>query len=77
LHESCGIFGVYAPDNTSKSDRCRYQLIGEVNAIYKINSLGVSLRTMKRLWTPYHPANPINFWNYEPQGDYDKAPVKA
>ena len=39
------------------------------------HKLGVSLKTNNRLQT-FNRNNPINFWNYEPQGDYDKAPVK-
>jgi len=62
-------------DEYAKSDECRYSLIGELCEICKRYSLGVSLRHRKRLWTP-NPAKPINFWIYEPQGEYDKAPIK-
>ncbi len=62
-------------DEYAKSDECRYSLIGELCEICKRYRLGVSLHPRKRLWTP-NPAKPINFWTYEPQGDYDKAPTK-
>jgi hypothetical protein len=58
----------------SRSKECRYRLIGEVNRVCKKYRLGVSLETKKRLWTPF-PANPVNFWSYKPQGDYDRAPT--
>lgn len=58
----------------SRSEECRFQLIGELNKICKKHRLGVSLTTGKRLWTP-NPVNPVNFWHYIPQGDYDKAPI--
>jgi hypothetical protein len=31
--------------------------------------------THKCLYT-FKPENPFNFWHYEPQGEYDKAPVR-
>ena len=63
-------------DQSTRIKECRYQLIGELDRICKNCKLGVSLGGIKRLWTP-NRTNPINFWNYEPQGDYDKAPVKT
>lgn len=59
----------------SKSGECRFQLIGELSKLCKKHRLGVSLKTEKRLWTP-NPDNPVNFWHYTPQGDYDKAPIR-
>jgi hypothetical protein len=58
----------------SSSQECRFQLIGELSKICKNHRLGVSLKTEKRLWSP-NPNNPVNFWLYTPQGDYDKAPI--
>jgi len=63
-------------DRSTRIKECRYRLIGELRRTCESCRLGVSLRTMKRLRTP-NRTNPINFWNYEPQGDYDKAPVKT
>ncbi len=37
--------------------------------------IGVSLENNKCLYT-YDPSNPINFWHYKPQGDYDRAPTR-
>lgn len=63
-------------DQSTRIKECRYQLIGELYRVCRGCRLGVSLRTKRRLWTRKR-SNPINFWNYEPQGDYDKAPVKT
>lgn len=60
-------------DEYAKSDECRFHLIGELCKVCKKHRLGVSLHKRKRLCT-LDPAKPINFWIYEPQGDYDKAP---
>ncbi|MGB2876429.1 MAG: DUF3800 domain-containing protein, partial [Dehalococcoidales bacterium] len=53
----------------------RFSLIGEFNALCKRYGMGVSLRHKKCLWTPKN-TNPINFWNYEPQHEYDQAPKR-
>jgi len=65
----------HSKSQSTRIKECRYQLIGELDNICKSCRLGVSLRTKKRLWTP-NRTNPINFWIYEPKGDYDKAPIK-
>ncbi len=62
-------------DKSERTKECIFRLVGELNQICKNCRMYVSLEKKKRLWTP-NPNNPINFWNYEPQGDYDKAPVK-
>jgi hypothetical protein len=62
-------------EDPTKVDRNRFILIGNFNDLCKEYRLGVSLDTRKYLWTPM-PKNPINFWNYEPQHDQDKAPTK-
>ncbi len=62
-------------DETSKAKQNRFQLVGEFHDLCKQHKLGVSLRDKKYLWTP-NPTNPINFWNYEPQNKYDKAPIR-
>ena len=58
-----------------KSDECRFKLITELCRVCKKHRLGVNIDKRKYLWTP-DPTSPINFWPYEPQGEYDKAPVK-
>ena len=58
----------------SKSEECRYCLIGKINELCKKYTLYVSLKGEKRLQTK-KPSSPMNFWTYEPQGDYDKAPT--
>lgn len=62
-------------EQTARRKGCRFQLVGELNQICKNCRMGVSLNKNKRLWTP-DSNNPINFWNYVPQGEYDKAPSK-
>ena len=53
----------------------RFRLIGEFDALCKRYGMGVSLRRKKCLWTGKN-TNPVNFWNYEPQHDYDQAPKR-
>lgn len=62
-------------DETIRTKQNRFLLIGEFNAHCKRHRLGVSLRDKRCFWTP-NPTNAINFWNYEPQHDYDKAPLR-
>lgn len=58
-------------EEPSQIKRNRFELIWELKK-YK---LGISLESRGYLWTP-EPSNPINFWNYEPQHEKDKAPTK-
>jgi hypothetical protein len=51
----------------------RCKLLDLFNRECKSRTLSVSLDTNRYLHT-YKPENPINFWHYEPQGNYDKAP---
>ena len=60
-------------DETTAIRQNRFQLIGKFDTLCKRHKLGVSLRKKGYLWTPDY-RNPINFWNYEPQHEYDKAP---
>lgn len=69
------LYGEDAADETIRTKQNRFQLVGEFNALCKRYRLGVSLREKKYLRTP-DPTNPINFWNYEPQHEYDKAPIR-
>lgn len=59
----------------SNSELYRMQLLDSFNNNCKSRKLRVGLDTKKCLFS-YNPSLPINFWHYEPQGDYDKAPVK-
>lgn len=52
----------------------RYRLLDWFNKECKNMRLGVSLDSNKCLHT-FKPENPINFWFYKPQGEYDKAPI--
>ena len=59
----------------SRSDHERCRVLSEFDAMCKRRKLGVSLKTNRGLKT-FDPANPINFWWYEPQHEGEKAPVK-
>jgi hypothetical protein len=65
------------PDEIALSprDREHSHVILELNRQCKKQRLGVSLQQRQGLWTP-DPKNPINFWWYEPQHDFDKAPTR-
>lgn len=62
-------------DESSIADRNRFIWLNEFDVNCKKCKLGVSLKTKNYLWTPC-PNNPINFWNYEPQHEMDKAPTR-
>lgn len=55
----------------SLTKRNRFALIWEL----KKYRLRISLKSRGYLWTR-EPSNPINFWNYEPQHEKDKAPTR-
>ena len=59
---------------TNKKIYCS-RLLDYFNKECKLNKMGVSLEKAKCLRS-YKPFSPINFWPYQPQGDYDKAPTK-
>lgn len=59
----------------SNREKYRCQLLEIFNDMCKKSKLGVSLETAQCLKT-FEPSNPINFWLYEPQGSYDKAPIR-
>jgi len=69
LNDNCAI------EETIRTKQNRFLLIGEFNARCKRYKLGVSLRDRRCFWTP-NPSNAMNFWNYEPQHDYDRAPQR-
>jgi len=55
---------------------CLYQLIGNLYELCHQYKLYVSLNEKECLRTR-NRTYPINFWPYEPQGGYDKAPTKG
>lgn len=59
----------------SKSNRNKFKILFYLNNKCKGQKLRISLRTFKGLRS-LEPSRFINFWRYEPQGDYDKAPTK-
>jgi hypothetical protein len=57
----------------SMGDHERFAVLEHFDQLCKHHKLGVSLKRHRGLRT-YNPAKPINFWWYEPQGAFDKAP---
>jgi hypothetical protein len=70
-----GLLPQPSADDSARSDQCRFKLIGDFYKVCKKHRLGVNLNEKKYLWTP-SPTFPMNFWPWDPQGEYDKAPVK-
>ncbi len=62
-------------DDTIGAKQNRYKLIGDFYDLCRRKRMGVSLRDKRYLRTP-NPTNPINFWNYEPQHEFDIAPKR-
>jgi len=60
----------------SNSDKERCTVLKYLDDLCKRHKLGVGLKSSHGLRT-YNPANPINFWPYEPQHPEDKAPTKS
>jgi hypothetical protein len=54
----------------------RCPVLDKLNNLCKKNKLTVGLEKSKGLQT-HNPANPINFWLYQPQMEEDKAPVRG
>jgi len=62
-------------DIHTRKRECLYQLIGKLYRLCGQHKLYVSIHEKGCLWTRIC-SEPINFWPYEPQGSYDKAPIK-
>jgi len=61
-------------EGLSNSDKERGIVLNYLYEQCKNYKLGVSLQSSKGLRTR-NPKRPLNFWWYEPQGEYDKAPL--
>ena len=59
----------------SRSQKARFQLLRQFNDNCKEKKLGVSLNSHKGLRT-MNPNRGINFWWYQPQSEFDKAPTR-
>ncbi|MBW1728619.1 MAG: DUF3800 domain-containing protein [Deltaproteobacteria bacterium] len=59
----------------SNRERARFEVMHHLNKRCKSLKLGVSLKSKKRFHT-FDPRNPVNFWHYAPQHEYDKAPTR-
>jgi len=62
-------------DENAKSTTKRFEIIEHISNKCKNRNISISLNTNNYLKT-YDKNLSINFWHYEPQGDYDKAPTK-
>lgn len=61
--------------DTSHGLASKYRCMDALLKHCRASRMGVSFKTCTHLWTP-KPSNPLNFWLYEPQGEFDKAPTK-
>lgn len=59
----------------SNSENERFLVLSHLSQACKRRKLGISYNTTKGLHT-HNPSNPLNFWKYKPQSNYDKAPTK-
>jgi len=59
----------------SNADKMRCPVLHKLHSLCKKGRLGVGFDESRGLHT-HDPANPINFWLYEPQREEDKAPVR-
>jgi hypothetical protein len=66
--------GTLAVTTLSNSDKERCEVIAYLHQRSKEQKLRVSLEHTQGLKT-MDARSPLNFWWYEPQGDYDKAPI--
>jgi hypothetical protein len=60
----------------SNRDVARFTLLRRLDQLCKGAKLCVSIKTRGYLCT-HKPSKPINFWNYEPQTDLDRAPTSS
>lgn len=76
--EDSGQGYLFGPDpdvRATKADIERSPVIIHLSRGCKARRLGVSLLSKGYLCTR-DPSRPVNFWHYEPQHEYDKAPVR-
>lgn len=59
----------------TRADLARFGILSFFDDLAKQQDLRISLRKTQGFYT-HDPRRPINFWLYQPQGDYDKAPVR-
>lgn len=64
-----------SPVSFSRREHERFQVLHAFDRMCKNRKLGVSLTTNRGLRTP-NPKNPLNFWLYEVQHPWDKAPTR-
>ncbi|MGC9200990.1 MAG: DUF3800 domain-containing protein [Candidatus Aenigmatarchaeota archaeon] len=62
-------------EDIGKTFKNRFELIKLIKKECEECKIKISLNTCDFLKT-FNPSQPINFWHYEPQGEYDKAPTR-
>ncbi|MEO1785201.1 DUF3800 domain-containing protein [Thermodesulfobium sp. 4217-1] len=62
-------------EDIGKTFKNRFELIELIKKECEECKIKISLNTCDFLKT-FKPSQPINFWHYEPQGEYDKAPTR-
>lgn len=75
-HPGLFIFEGLNESSDSTADRARFSLLRQLDQACKKVKMGISLKTRRYLWSP-KPESPMNFWNYEPAHELDKAPISA
>ncbi len=73
--KSPGLFDV-EDIHFSNREEYRFRMLNLLNIKCKERKLGVSLKKCRCLKTP-NPENPINFWFYTPQNEFDNAPIRG
>jgi len=76
LNQNKSLFESDEKIKISNREKKRFELIIWFHHACSQHRLGVSIRSNGCLKT-FNCQNPFNFWNYEPQDGYDKAPIKA
>lgn len=75
LHGQLSAFAFDEPVNVSKSAVPRFEVMYHFKCNATRHRMGVSLNDSGYFKT-FHKKNNLFIWHYEPQGSYDKAPVK-
>lgn len=59
----------------SKGDTSKFEVLKTLDELCKKYKMGVSINERMHLYT-FLPSNPLNFWDYIPQHEFDKAPIR-
>ncbi|MBE7545919.1 hypothetical protein KsCSTR_45950 [Candidatus Kuenenia stuttgartiensis] len=59
----------------SRGDLSKFKVLKTLDELCKKYRMGVSINEREHLYT-FSPERPLNFWFYNPQHEFDKAPVR-